>query len=682
MKALAALLVVAACGTDHYKPPPDAGGGGQPYTACSGDAASFVRQSFLALDGRRPLGQPEVDVYVDLYAAAAAKGIDPKETVARAIMARPEFAERWIDVTMDALRVQRTDIQGEAACWDKGQRTGVDPTLATMVRDQAANGAGDGHPWTMIDLARSAMALDDVSPVFRAQLFSMVSHPIPAANVGAVEAELARRDDFGDTFDSGYLHRDIVCLSCHNSERSVTDNDDPAKDRFWPVPGLPEKGIYGDSTGVAPDRAHAMFRVDGFVVDRGSGARPWGWASTCGQFTPSVPDDIAGVDAKLATIAGKRSTVYDLEGSLKRGFDALRGKEPPIGPDGSIADPDTALAWLVTLKFTEDVWKASVGTPLTIANYFPRNKAASDELYALATKFTQSGFSVRALLVAIVESDYFNRLPAEAGCGDSPYTYPAIYDPWVIADPDPAKRMNGPGDAVTAIDGRTLVSATSAALGWSAPPQASRFPDYGDPGCEEESCSDMATDCSQFGACCEAKTACQMGGVLPSVEIPFERGVGMFLRNSERGFRGLDFQARLVWENRYGACTRPAWVQSDFIDDLIAAAAMDPSATAQDVVLALKDRLIGDSSLVFDSEKTALAAVVGPLDAPATAVTADAARQLCGALLETPQFLLQGIAGHGGTAPKLSLVTYNKVCMDVAAAVPGATCTGGKVALQ
>jgi hypothetical protein len=681
MKALAALVLVAACGTDHYKPPPDASTA-QPYTACSGDPASFVRQSFLALDGRRPLGQAEVDVYVDLYNAAQAKGADPKDTVARAIMARPEFAERWIDITMDALRVQRADIQTEAACWDRPLRTTVDASLATMVRGQAATGTGDGGAWTMIDLARSAFALDDVSPVFRAQLFSMVSHPIPAANVGDVEAELARRADFGETFDSGYLHRDIVCLSCHNSERSVTDNDDPMKDRFWPAPGLPEKAVYGDSTGVAPDRAHAMFRVDGFLVQHGSGSRPWGWSPDCGQFSPNVGNDIAGVDAKLASIAGQRATVYDLERSLARGFDALRGNAPPIGPDGSIADPDTALAWLVTLKVTEDVWKASIGTQLTIANYFPRNQAASDELTALATKFTQSGFSMRALLVAIVESDYFNRLPPEAGCGDSPYTYPAVYDPWVIADPDAAKRLNGPGDAVTAVDARTLVSATNAALGWSPPPAASRFPDYGDPGCEEESCADTASDCSQFGACCEVHDACSAGGLLPSEEVPFERGVGMFLRNSERGFRGLDFQARLVWEDRYGACMRPSWVQKDFIDDLVAAAAVDPAATAQDVVLALKDRLIGDPVLVFDAEKTALAAIVGPLDAPASAVTADAARQVCGAMLESPQFLLQGIAARSGDTPRLSLVRYDQVCADVAAVVPGATCTGGKLALQ
>jgi arsenate reductase len=85
----------------------------------------------------------------------------------------------------------------------------------------AATTAGDGKgAWSMADLARSAIALDDPTPLYRAQLFSMMAHPIIAANVPAVEAELARRADFGETFDSGFLHRDVVCLACHNSERS------------------------------------------------------------------------------------------------------------------------------------------------------------------------------------------------------------------------------------------------------------------------------------------------------------------------------------------------------------------------------------------------------------------------------------------------------------------------------
>jgi hypothetical protein len=679
---LAIALLLAACGNDHRPEGDDTGDTDVPFTECAGDPSSFVRQSFLALDGRRPKSQAEVNVYVDLYTQTEAAGRDPKDAVARAIMAQPEFSDRWIDTVMDAIKVQRLDVQSEAVCWGKTFRMTVDNGLATAVRSMAATTTGDGKgPWSMLDLAKSAIALDDVTPIYRAQLFSMVAHPIPAANVPPIEAELARRADFGETFDSAYLHRDMVCLGCHNSEHSVTDSDDADTDRHWPVPGLSELAVYGMSVGIDPDRAHAAFRVDNFV-ERGS-AKPWGWSSECGTFTTSVPDDPAAVDGKLASVTGKRTTVYQLEAALGRGFDNLRGKAPPIEGNGAISDPDTALAWLVTLKITEDVWKQTTGTGLTIANYFPRNKAASDELFRLASTFTQSGFSLKALLVAIVQSDYFNRKPAELGCGKGPYIYPAVFDPWVLADADPARRMNGPGDVVTAVDPRTLITATNAALDWSGPPLASRFPDYGD-GCETESCSEMSSYCSSQHACCNAyQAACVMNGVLPSEQIPFERGVGMFLRNSERGFRGLDFQARLVWENRYGACAKPKWVQTDFIDKIVTAASADPSMTLGDLVSAIKDRLIGEPQLLDATETAALEATFGgKLDQPVTAAAATPARELCGALLESPQFLLQGIAGRGGE-PRLvpADASYETICAAVAPIV-GGTCTGGKLALQ
>ena len=686
MKCLAVLLVFAACGTDHRKPADD-GGTDVPFTECGGDPASFVRQSFLALDGRRPKSEAEVDVYVDLYNAVKNTGGDPKETVARAIMARPEFADRWIETFMDAMQVQRIDVQTEASCWDKPMRMTVDAGLAMAIRTQSATTTtNDGKGmWSMADLARSAIVLDDPTPLYRAQLFSMVAHPIPAANVPAVEAELARRADFGETFDAGFLHRNTVCLACHNSEHSVTDSDDPAIDRHWPVPGFPERAVYGMSTGVDADRAHAAFRVDGFVDGN---SHPWGWSTSCGTFTQAVGEDIAGVDGKLASLTGKRLTVYQLEAALQRGFDNLRGMAPPIGPDGAIADPDTALAWLVTLKITEDVWRKTTGTALTIANYFPRNEAASDLLFALASRFTQSGYSLQALLVAIVESDYFNRKPAEFGCGATPYTYPPVFDPWVTSDPDEARRKNGPGDAITAVDARTLVSAMTAALDWGPPPAVSRFPDYGDIGCEDVPCSQMQSYCNQFQQCCHAYAgACMMGGVSPAVEVPFERGVGMFLRNSERGFRGLDFQARLVWEDRYGACARPSWVSSDFIDKLVAAGAADAAMTVGDVAAAIKDRLIGEPAIVDGVEIAALTSTLGgSLDMPASKVTAGAARELCGALLGSPQFLLQGIAGRGGDRVKLtpSDAGYDAVCAELAPRVTGYTvgCAGGKLTLQ
>ncbi len=690
MKRLLFLVALASCGKDYAAPadaPADADTS-KPFTACSADPASFVRQTFLALDGRRPLSQAEVDVYVDVYNAAGAQGLDPKDIVARAIMNNPEFGEHWVDVVMDAMHVQRVDIQTEAACWDAALRPTVDATLAMTIVGKPASSTGDGQPWTMLDLARSSLVLDDLSPIYRAEIFSLVDHPIPAANVDPIPAELARREDFGATFDSGYLHRNIVCLGCHNSEHSVTDDDDPAKDRFWPVPGLPEKGVYGMSNGIDVTRAHAVFRTEGFV-ENGT-TRPWSWTPSCGQFAnpATIATDPAMVDGKLASITGAKPTVFDLEASLGRGFAALRGQMLAVGADGAIADPDTALAWLVTLKMTEDIWQQATGTTLTIANYFPRNQASSDLLYALATKLIVSGYSLKTLLSAIVATDYFNRLPAEAACGSGPYTYPNVYDPWVIADADPTKRLNGPGDAVTAVDARTLIAATNAALAWPLPPAATRFPDYGEPGCETETCSQLPGDCNEDQCCNTYHSVCQMGGVSPIVALPFDRGVGVFLRNSERGFRGIDFQARLVWENQYGTCARPAWTTSDFIDQLIAAGVADPTATVGDVASALKDRLVGEPTIVAGPEHDAIVAITGPLEAPVAASQSAVVRRLCGALLGSPQFLLQGIAGRGGARPKLTptAADYDAVCAGIATqglGVPGKTvaCTPGMLTI-
>ncbi|MGE0867725.1 MAG: hypothetical protein AB7P03_04125 [Kofleriaceae bacterium] len=675
MRLIAMLIVLGplsvhgcSCGNDVASDR-DAGADastGNTFDQCDGDPGSFVRQAFLALDGRRPRSQSEVDVYRDLYAAANELGDDPKRVVARAIMSRPEFAARWTEIVMDALHVQRLDIQSEADCWDTPLRQSVTPALAMAVRDQPATASADGMAFTMLDLANSSLALDDLSPIYRAQLFSLVSHPIPAANVGRIDAELARRADFGETFDAAYLHRDTVCLGCHTSEMSVTDDDDPDVDRHWPVAGDPERAVYGDPKGVAAERAHAMFRVDDFV--RSGAQRPWGWSSRCGSFASrsSVGDDLAGVDAKLASVTGTRSTVYDLEAALARGLVALRGQGVVAGT--AITDPDTALAWLVVLKISEDVWREATGTNLTIANYFPRNQAASELLHALANTFAQSGFSLKELLTAIVSSDYFNRQLPEAGCGRSPYTYPNVFDPWVTADPDPERRHNGPGDAVTPIAARALTAATAAALEWPAPPVVSRFPDYGE-GCELFSCAQLAQACQDDGQCCTTHAAaCVMNGWLPANELAFQRGVGMFLRNSERGFRGLDFQARLHWEDRYGSCTKPGWVTEDFIDRLVATAAAHPNASVEDVVEALKDRLIGEPSVADGAERTALATMLGDLGNPASAVTSEALRTVCGAVVASPQFLLQGVAGRGGDRPLLTPVNvgYQAICGDLA----------------
>ncbi|GEM_PF-5035713 len=55
---------------------------------------------------------------------------------------------------------------------------------------------------------------------------------------------------------------------------------------------------------------------------------------------------------------------------------------------------------------------------------------------------------------------------------------------------------------------------------------------------------------------------------------------------------------------------------------------------------------------------------------------------LCGAFVNTPQFLLAGIAGRGGEVPKLTPAnaSYPAICAEVASHVPGATCTANGAA--
>ena len=112
-------------------------------------------------------------------------------------------------------------------------------TSPTFVLARTHPSLTDGPPLVHVDAYRlgSALELDDLSPVYRAHLFAMMSRPYTAANVGANELERSRRQNFGAVFEAAYIHRDIVCLSCHNSEFSVTYNEDPAKNRAWPVPG-------------------------------------------------------------------------------------------------------------------------------------------------------------------------------------------------------------------------------------------------------------------------------------------------------------------------------------------------------------------------------------------------------------------------------------------------------------
>ena len=702
-RALAALLLLAACSGSSEDSPPDAG---PTYLDCAGSDQAFVRQAYLAVLGRRPRSQAEVNVYADLMAqvrgpdqgagpdaGGAAAGPDPREVVVRALIdSDPDgFTDRWGEHVIDALQVPRIEDQSQQTCYgssERGADDGIaDGALAAFVRDNAPGDGGDAsdRTFTMLDLLRSAIHLDDLSVVYRAHLFALVSRPIPAANVPPVEAELARREDFGLIFDSAYLNRDVVCLGCHNSSGSVTYNPDPALNRHWPLPGLFETAIYGAATGIAPERAHAPFRYDGFVADPfggGGAVRPWDWSPACGRFHPSgLAPDPAEVDGRLASLAGDRLTVFELDAALRRGFDSLAEGGLEVGEDGTIADPDAAMAYLVAASIVEGVWREVIGTPLTIANYFPRNEAARDVLAELTTSFIRNRFSLRELLVDITLTPYFNRPPAETGCEAEPYGMPPIYDPWVTTDPDAARRGNGPGDAVVPLSARVLLRAVYAALEWRRPAYYT-FPEesFAIESCLElYTCREMDALCQGDGTCCEAFDAVCAGTGGPELTADemraFERGIGVFLKHGERGFRGLDFQARLVFEDMFGSCQN-ATGEPDFITRLVERAAADPEITTGDLVAALKDRLVGQARVSHEmaagsSELAATEAITGPLAASAAAVPdlEARARALCGVLVSSPQFLLTGLTAPDSTyVPVLTPeeAGYGAVCSAVA----------------
>lgn len=704
--ALAAFAVLTAgvsgCSSDKSSSPPDNGkppdGGKPPPADCRADAPAFVREVALALLGRRPSSQHEVDAYVALYqqveaaSKAGASTAKPREVVARAMLARPEKLARWTTHVMDALRVTRIEDQSQVACWGQAMRDKVDPALAIYVRDNAATAPGSGE-FSMLDLARSAIAADDPTPVYRAHLFPLVNRPFAGANASRLELELARREEYGSIFDGAYLNRDIVCLGCHNSESSVTFTPDPATNRHWPLAGHLDAAVFGASDGMAPARAHAMFRYDGFANqgdDEGAAGqprvtkRPWGMVG-CGEFTDpaTLTDDPAGIDGSFATMRGKRLTVFDLDGALRHGFDRLRGGAIAVGGGGAIADPEAALAYMVATSIVEGVWRETVGTRLTIANYFPRNQASRDMLQRLTDGFVKHKFSLDALLVDIVTSEYFARKPPEASCGESPYAYPAIYDPWTFDDGDAARRGNGPGDAVAPVSARALLSAAYAGLEWPAPGEEPFPVDETD--CADLTCPELKSSCADNVCCATYHAKCDGGApVGSSDELSFQRSIGVFLKNGERGFRGLDFQARLGWEDRFGACRKPAWVTGDdFIARAVAAGRAAPGATTGNVIALIKDRLIGEPQIDPGAETAALEAVTGaPLSSPAASLGEAAARRVCGVVMSSPQFVLQGMAARGGAAPSVTLAGdgFDDACAKIAsAAIPGwrVTCAAG-----
>ena len=280
---------------------------------------SWVRQAVPKIAGRKARGHTEVEVLADMIDAS------DRPSTLRAMLRqqamRHEFVDHWGENVVDFMRAHRESgkqITGGNSCLGNAQRVG-DYTLglAQFVRDNGPVSTAPGAAYNLTDLLRSSLVLDDLSPAYRAYLFGMVRHPITGAEV----TEQNKRDDLGVTLVQVYTHRQLGCLSCHNTIASTT-----GPQTFWnrhhPIRGRFTHGIFGQSTGRPADEVHAMLRTD---VAFG-GQQPWGMSS-CGSFVPaaSVPNDSfttpggTPLNAFFIEPRGRTGSVWQLETALDTG---------------------------------------------------------------------------------------------------------------------------------------------------------------------------------------------------------------------------------------------------------------------------------------------------------------------------------------------------------------------------
>ena len=593
-------------------------------TCDSGDEA-WAKRAIQGIFGRNPEGLVEVQVLGDLVAAS------DRRTVALRLMDSPEYRARWAQFLMDELRVNRVGDKAQYECYPDFIPESDGGALATHIRDTAPGEPYSGS-FTMTDVLFSSLDLDDLSPLYRAHLFAMMAKPITGANVGALEMDLTRRQDFGEIFSAVYTHRGVVCAGCHNSAFGVTDHPDPEKSRHWALPGLFEKALYGSNGGRDEMEVYSAFRHLGVV---GGNQRPWNLSQACGTFVfpDAIPTDPADIEGYLVSAIGKTGSIWDVENALRGGFSKLRDDGLQVEEETLEVDAEEGFAYLVATRIANQVWQEIHGYPLTLVHYIPRNEEQRDLLLELTEGFVANQFSLKHLVADIVTHPLTNQLPPDQGCGaDSPYILPRIWNPWVLDEPDEAMRINNAGDGVHRKSARTMLRTLNASMDW---PATTLYPG----GLEEE----------------------------------FQKAIGVFVKDAEPGFLGVDFQGLLSWESRFGACTNQG---SGFdwpfylLDALgLYFAENGKPATLRQVLSALKDRMVTVPE-IGDTEATALAAFLGveTLDVPAAEVEdlLGAVRQVCGLLAETPQFLLVGVNDplYQSTAPDLVVngLTYASQC--------------------
>jgi hypothetical protein len=674
------------------------------YAECDAGNVAWAKRTIEVLLGRKPHSANEVRVLADMVEAT------DRATVARGLMDADGYYRRWAIWLMDELRVNRVGIKKHEGCFGDRLRPEDQGEVAAYIRDSEASSSQGLYNFNMTDVLYSSLELDDLSPLYRAYLFAMMAKPIDGANVGEIEMDITRRQDFGEIFSAIYTNRNVACTGCHNAEYSTTDHPDPELDRFWPVPALLEKGIYGNSAGRPEMEVYAMFRHMDVVTSQASGLRPWSMAPNCGRFrtTDQLPQDPVQANAFFIEQRGLTGNIWQVEAALAEGFEMLRADGLQVDPQTLEVDGKEAFAYMVCARIADRVWREVHGYPLTLVHYFPRNQAQQEILIQLTNVFVESDFSLRALLAEVLAHPLYNQKPPADGCGvsESPYMFPAVFNPWVIEEPVEIERFNSVGDALHRFNARVMLNMIESALEWPPHPQFTN-----DTSADEE----------------------------------FQKAIGAFVKDAEPGFSGVDFQGMLSWENKYGACKSPfgssggpvtpgdascvghcggqapsqCWCDdqckdfgdccsdkvqvcdeggggapdpepepnpgdcltgygSDYIAKMICHAKTvgETTVTLRQLVEAMKDRLVTEPIVWADGEEALVAAFfdVDSVDKPLAEVTGwtSRVRNFCGVLVESPHFLVNG--STVSTLPESHALqvpgtTYNELCTAMASAV-------------
>jgi len=600
---------------------------------------AWARQVIPALLGRRAESFFEVKALADL-----ADAIGRKAAARRLIDANREaFTEHWFDLLSDEMRVQRTPNNpalSQAPCFGDALPKASDPLVTSGDLARFVHGSTFGTqtgpaPFNMAALVRSAIALDNLAPIYRGYVYALAARPPTGNQI----SEQNKRDELGILFSEALLNRNLNCVTCHNGAFSTT-GPSSGWNRHFPLFGRLEEAANLLSAG--PESFHAVFRTD--LVDGPAAKAPFGMVG-CGRFSDPefIKDDPEGKSARIFGIAGPRASVWQLEHSLARGVWGidLFGVHLFRAPDGRILDQDIAFAYMVATNVVDRVWADVMGYPLTIATGFQRtpqqrelHRWLVDDIF-LANNFLakRPSWSLRNLLVEIVASPYFNRQPPRAS--GRTYDLPPVFEPWTLADPregaasTPATRNNSVGDGVHRHLVGTLVRAAEHALGWPS-----------------------------------------TQGFAPN---PFEVAVGKYEASTQAGTRGSSFIGLIEWETRLGSCQPPAGAARDFVRKLAEQAWADDfsaGVTLRMLVWSLQDRLISDARFPKEMEPALEAHFgikiddrvgdLGSIDAIEAKL-----RGLCGVLLSSPQFQLAGLANGGFAPPPLVFVCDTPPCSYV-----------------